>query len=54
MSAVQLLIVQRERKALLRRLENANDVKQARRVLAATKKKDWIPHAKVKSRLGWK
>ena len=47
-------LVERERKALLRRLEDAEDLALARKVLAETKKEDWIPHEKVKSRLGWK
>lgn len=47
-------LVERERKALLRRLEDAEDLSQARKVLADTKTEDWIPHETVKSRLGWK
>lgn len=47
-------LVQRERKALLRRLEDADDVKQARKILASTKNEDWIPFEKVKARVGWK
>ncbi len=47
-------LVQRERKALLLRLEDADDVKQAHKVLASTKKKSWVSHEKVKARLGWK
>ena len=47
-------LVERERRALLRRLEDADDVKQARKVLAATKKEAWVSHEVVKARLGWK
>ncbi len=47
-------LVESERKALLRRLEAAEDLALARKVLSETKKEDWIPLEKVKSRLGWK
>ncbi len=47
-------LVERERKALLRRLEDVEDVAQARKVLAETKSEDWIPFETVKSQLGWK
>lgn len=47
-------LVRRKRKALLRRLEDAQDTARARKVLASTKKEDWMPHEKVKARLGWK
>ena len=47
-------LVEREREELLRRLEDAEDVAQARKVLVETKPEDWIPHAAVKSQLGWK
>ncbi len=51
-SAFLDVLVESERKALLRRLEDAEDAALARKVPAETKKEDWIRYEKVKSRLG--